>query len=193
MKLTKQQLERIIKEELSAVMEDIDLDEAAGFMAPGKNPFWKQYKKQIDKVTGVDKVDAALANRIPKLLKQVMDQVYRLKFRVKKLEQGTGSMKSPMGENKKLKKLVIKELRKVVQEQTEDWDNPGDWDGLRDAYYQCRNKANGGNAPKLTMRRVDQHVAKAKSMPHGWSKLVLYVEKRYPGCLTRAGVIPSGA
>ena len=115
MKLTKQQLEQIIKEELSAVMEDIDLDEAAGFMPPGKNPFWKQYKKQIDKVTGVDKVDAALANRIPKLLKQVMDQVYRLKFRVKKLEQGTGSMKSPMGENKKLKKLVVKELRNIVK------------------------------------------------------------------------------
>ena len=126
MKITNQQLKRLIKEELAAVLKERDMSDHASIV--------KQKHRKPN-----------------------------------------------------LKKLIIKELRKLVQEQAEDWD------GLRDAYYQCRNKANGGNAPKLTMRRVNQHVAKAKSMPNGWSKLVMYVEKRYPGCLVRAGMIPSGA
>ena len=57
-----------------------------------------------------------------------------------------------------------------------------DWKGLRKAYIACRNKANRGVARSLTVRRVDKHIAKARRMENGWSKLIQYVNKRYPGC-----------
>jgi len=79
---------------------------------------------------------------------------------------------------KQLKKIIKEELNEFLREQEEP-----DWEGLKKAYYECRNKSGGGNSPGLVLKAVSKHIEKAKSMgPQGFQKLVAYVNKKYPGC-----------
>ena len=73
------------------------------------------------------------------------------------------------------------ELIKIIKEETSNLlFEQENWDELTQAYYKIRMSASGGNAGQLTMRRVRQHVAKAKSMPGGYAKLVAQIKKEYP-------------
>ena len=76
-------------------------------------------------------------------------------------------------EKSELIKIIKEEISNLLLEQ-EDWSN------LTQTYFKIRNKANGGNSAQLTMRRVKKHVAKAKSMPDGYAKLVAYIKNKYP-------------
>jgi hypothetical protein len=73
------------------------------------------------------------------------------------------------------------ELIKIIKEETSNLlFEQENWDELTKVYYKIRMNASGGNAGQLTMRRVRQHVAKAKSMTDGYAKLVAYIKKKYP-------------
>jgi len=73
------------------------------------------------------------------------------------------------------------ELIKMIKEETSNLlFEQENWDKLTQDYYKIRMNASGGNAGQLTMRRVRQHVAKAKSMTDGYAKLVAYIKKKYP-------------
>ena len=70
-------------------------------------------------------------------------------------------------------RIIKEETSKLLFEQE-------NWDELTKAYFKIRTKATGGRAAQLTLRKVQQHVAKAKSMPDGYAKLVAYIKKKYP-------------
>ena len=73
------------------------------------------------------------------------------------------------------------ELIKIIKEETSNLlFEQENWDELTQAYYKIRVNANGGNAPSRTLIAIQKHVAKAKSMPGGYAKLVAYIKKKYP-------------
>ena len=87
-----------------------------------------------------------------------------------------------------LKQLIREELDNVLEQDVGAQQRvitSENWDSMRDTYFRCRNKANGGNSPKLTMRRVVNHIKKARTMKDGFNVLTRYIKNKYPsypGC-----------
>lgn len=83
--------------------------------------------------------------------------------------------------NKRGKTMKKSEIIRIIKEEISNLLlEQEDWNNLTQTYFKIRNKANGGATAQLTLRRVKQHVAKAKSMPDGYAKLVAYIKNKYP-------------